>query len=220
MGRGCRVGHCRRPHPPEVVASRRLSGLRRRITIALTVLAVVIAGGYTAAMRENSTAHDQTVAEQGRTAALLAQQRQYRDLTQTQAKLTLTRIQVASLMSADVDVSRLLTTVNGPLPTTMSIKTLAVNLIQATVTTGVGSAGGLDTSGRAPIGTVVIGGTAASFDDVAHYADTLARTAGVVDVVPTSSQVDDTGLQYSLTFTLTDTLLSKRFDLRTGADTP
>ena len=207
--------------PPEIVSARRLSRLRRWIAIALVGLAVLVAAGYGLAMIENNTARNRTVAEQELTAPLQTEQKKYGDVTQTKAKLTLTRTQVATLMAADVDVSTFLTKVNSPLPATMSIKTLAVNLLQATVAApaAVGT-GGLDTSGRAPIGTVIIGGTAATFDDVAKYVDTLASTPGVTNVVPTSSQADETGVQYSLTFTVTDTLLSKRFDLTTKAATP
>ena len=207
--------------PPEVVAARRLKVLRRRIAIALTVLAVLVAVGYGLAVMENFTARDRTAAEQARTVPLQAEQRRYGDVTQTQAKLTLSRTQVAGLMASDVDVSAFLTRLDTPLPATMSITTLTVNLLQATVAApAAAGAGGLDTSGRAPIGSVVVGGTATTFDDVAHYVDALAATPGVANVVPTSSQADETGVQYSLTFSLTDTLLSKRFDLTTKAATP
>lgn len=206
--------------PPEVVAARRLKALRRRIALALAVLTVLVAAGYVLAMMENSSARDRTAAEQALTPPLQTKQKAYGDVTETQARLTLSRTQVASLMAADVDVSALLTTLDTPLPAKMSITTLTVNLLQATVAApAAGGTEGLDTSGRAPIGSVVVGGTATTFDDVARYTDALASTPGVVNVVPTSSQADETGVQYSLTCTLTDVLLSKRFD-PTKAVTP
>ncbi len=207
--------------PPEVVAARRLRRLRRRIAVALSALAVLVVAGYGIAVVQNSTAHAAAAAEHGLTAPLQARQRAYGDVTQTQSRLTLSRTQMATLMAADVDVSSFVTKVNGSLPARMSISTLAVNLLQATVAAPVATGtGGLDTSGRASIGTVLVSGTATTFTDVARYVDALAATPGVANVVPTSAQADTSGVQYSLTFTLTDTLLSKRFDLRAKAATP
>lgn len=200
--------------PPEVIAARQLKALRRRIAIALAALIVLLAAGYGLAMMGNSSARGSALAEQALTVPLTAEVKTYGDVTETQAKLTLSRTEVASLMAADVDVSTFLTKLVTPLPAKMSITTLTVNLLQATVAApAAAGAGGLDTSGRAPIGSVVVGGTATSFDDVARYVEALASTPGVVNVVPTSSQADETGVQYSLTFSLTDQLLSRRFDL-------
>jgi hypothetical protein len=123
---------------------------------------------------------------------------------------------IAGLMRADVEFYPLLKRINGSLPVTMTIDQESVT-ISAAATASAGSssgssAGGLDTSGRPQIGNMTISGTARSLTDLPLFVDRLAALPGVVDVVPTSNTSDDTGMSYSVSLSLTDKVLSHRFD--------
>lgn len=207
--------------PPELVDARRLSVLRKRIGAALAVLVVMCGAGYSLALRDHSFAEDALSTVQDRTTALRVQQNGYRDVTQTEAALALKQKQTATLMAADVETSALLVKLRAALPGRMTIKNLSVDLAAASIKATAGStATGLDASGRATIGTAVIGGSALAYADVSRYVDTLASTAGLINVVPTSAQADQGGVQYNITFNLTDVLLSHRFDLAETGGTP
>ena len=75
----------------------------------------------------------------------------------------------------------------------------------------------LDTSGRPHIGTMSLTGTAVKLTDVAAFVDKLAALPGFVDVLAPSSQQSTSGVQYSITASFTDQVLSHQFDLKSGS---
>jgi hypothetical protein len=103
------------------------------------------------------------------------------------------------------------------LPTTMNINQETVSItVAGTGNAGATTAGvGLDASGHLLIGTVTIAGAAKTLDDLPVYVEKLAVINGVVDVVPLTNVADVKGVQYSVSLSLTDQLLSHRFDAST-----
>ena len=79
-------------------------------------------------------------------------------------------------------------------------------------TTGGAAGAQLDTSGHSRIGTVSLSGTGRTLDDLPRFIDKLKTLPGLVDPVPTSNQVTEGAVSYSLTFGITDQTLSHRFD--------
>jgi hypothetical protein len=57
-------------------------------------------------------------------------------------------------------------------------------------------------------------GTAVKLNDVATFVDKLAALPGFVDVVAPSNQQSTNGVQYSITVSFTDQVLSHQFDLQ------
>jgi hypothetical protein len=98
------------------------------------------------------------------------------------------------------------------LPPTMAITQQSITISGSGVAGA--TAGGLDVSGAARIGTVTMSGTGQTLDDLSDYVDRLQAVPGIVDVVPLANAVTaagGAGTQFSLTVGLTDVLLSNRF---------
>jgi hypothetical protein len=115
----------------------------------------------------------------------------------------------------DVDLPTLLGKVRAALPASMAINAMTVTLTPA----GTGAAGAtaptLDTSGHLVIGTVVVGGSSRTLDDLPTYVDRLAKVKGIANLVPTSNGSDTEGVKFSLAFAITDRLYSHRYDAAT-----
>ena len=206
--------------PPELIASRHLKVLRKWIATGLVIMLLACVAGYVLATQKRSSASNALESVQARTAQLEADARKYGGITKLQGTVTAVQAQVSQLMSGDVDLVKLMGGISSSLPATMTIKQEAVTISLAGAassgkagTTTSKSGSGLDTSGNTPIGNVTISGVSHTLDDLAVYVDRLAAIPGVVDVVPLSNVVDATGVQYSVSLTLTDKLLSHRFDV-------
>jgi uncharacterized protein HemX len=205
--------------PPELVSRRHLRRLRRFIAFALVALLALCVGGYLLAARQRSSASAALGKVQDRTTLLQAGARKYAGITKIQGTVTQVQAEIAKLMAADVDVSALLVRLRAELPNTMTIRQESLTISLAGVASGgtgsssrTSSGTGLDTSGQVRIGNITISGAGHGLDDLSTYVDNLKTVPGVVDVVPVSNVSNSTGVQYSLTFGLTDTLLSHRFD--------
>jgi hypothetical protein len=101
----------------------------------------------------------------------------------------------------------------------MTIQSIGLTISSASVNAGASATGtGLDKSGKPLIGSVTMNGTAPSFDVLSAYVDALTKVDGVVNVIPTSTTANSkhgTQVQYNLTFSVTDDVLSHRFDSAT-----
>ena len=75
----------------------------------------------------------------------------------------------------------------------------------------------LDTSGHQPIGQVTLSGSSHSLDDLPGYLTELRQLKGVIDVVPVSNQVSGPSVQFNVTLSLTDQVLTHRFDASKAA---
>jgi hypothetical protein len=125
-------------------------------------------------------------------------------------------------MAADVDVSALLGAVVAALPKEMTIDQLAVTVSAASSRGDLASkgkssgVGGLDLSDAVHIGTVTVSGTGSTLTDLAGYVDALRATKGIFEPYPLSNQTTEVGTSYSLQLTLTDALLTHRYELPEG----
>ena len=192
--------------PPELLAARRRQKQRKIIAAALAALLVLCGAGYVLTVRQHNSARDSVTFAHDQTAALQAQAKAYSNVTQIETKVSQIDKQLAAVLASDVDFAGLMRTLRAALPGTMTIKSVSVSLA-----TGVATASA-STSAHPVIGTVILGGSALTYVDVSHYVDTLSTTAGVVDVVPTSAQASKSGVQYNITFNITDQLLTHRYD--------
>lgn len=203
--------------PPELIAERHLRVLRKYIVVGLALVVVLCGTGYALAVQKHSTAADARNAITTRTQQLQQQlhNKSFSDVVRIQGTLAQVQAQVAALLKNDVDLPALLGKVRADLPTSMAIKTVTVTLTPA----GTGPAGAtaptLDTSGHVVIGTVVVGGSSKSLDDLPAYVDRLAKVKGVANLVPTSNASDTEGVKFSLAFAITDRLYSHRYDVAT-----
>jgi hypothetical protein len=204
--------------PPELIASRHLKVLRMMIVAGLVAILALCAGGYVLAARKHSAAASALSDVQARTTELQAEAAKYAGITKIQGTVGQMQGQIAKLMGNDVDVVKLMARIRTDLPESMTISQETATITAAgTANGGTAKPGvGLDASGHLGIGTVTISGAGRSLDDLPMYVDKLAAIPGVVDVVPLSNVADDKGVQYSVSLSLTDELLSHRFDASTN----
>ena len=218
--------------PPEVIAGRRLTVVRKVIVGALAAVVVLAAGGYVYAYLQQRSANSDLSAAKAKTASLVAEQQRYSQVVTLTGTITDIKGQLATLMAADVDTTKLLNALVARLPHGAAVTQLQLSLDaageQTSTTTSSSSSsstqggGALDTSGQPHIGSLTVTGTAGSLSDIAAYLNQLATLPGVVGVYPTSQGKNSSGpgAQFTIQMTLTDELLTHRYDQTVAAAAP
>ena len=207
--------------PPELINTRFLAVLRRRIVVALVAVVVLCAAGYVYATSQANAASDAADAASADTVALQQAANKYVGISQIQAAVDGIRGQVAQVMADDVDVPSVVSAVRGALPNTMSIQsmTLTITALAGTGTPAAPGAAGLDASGQTVIGTVTMTGSGRTLDDLPTFVDKLSAIPGVINVLPSSNQVNAGVAEFSVSLSLTDKLYSHRYDMsKTGGN--
>ena len=200
--------------PPELVSSYRLRRLQERIVLAVCLVALFAAGGFAYGFWRSHQASNDLQTAQSRATSLQHQIARYGSVTRIQGSVSQVRTQLASLLSDDVDVATLMGRIQAARPGGVAITTLTISLDGAgTSTNSSATSGSLDTSGAEHIGTIEIDGTGRQIDDLPKFVDAVAAIPGFVDVLPTSNATQAVGTKFALTVTLTDKLLTHRFDL-------
>jgi Tfp pilus assembly protein PilO len=209
--------------PPEVLAARRIAVIRKMIVAGLIAVVVLAGGGYAYAFLQQRDARSQLSAEQQKTTALQAAQQQYSQVVLLAGSITQVKTQLAQLMAADVDTTKLIDNVAAQLPPKSTITQLDLALPAASTQSGTSSGsssstsqGGsaLDASGQPHIGSLTITGSTGELSEVAGYVNALAKLPGVVSVYPSSEGTGSgtSGVQFTINLTLTDDLLTHRYD--------
>jgi type IV pilus assembly protein PilN len=203
--------------PPELTASRRLAVIRKALLAGLISLVVLLLIGYGYAFRTKHVASSALAAEQARTSRLLIEQNKYGVVTQLHGSIASVDRQLATLMTGDVGFSATVGKLVGALPPTMAISDLEVKVSPAGAAAATAAMGStvtsLDTSGHQAIGQVTVSGSSHSLDDLSGYLVKLRQIKGVIDVVPVSNQVSGPAVQFNVTLSLTDQVLTHRFDM-------
>lgn len=199
--------------PPELIAARKLSVIRKLLVAAVTVIVVLGALGFAFATLRQHSASSDLAKENARTQQLMLEQRKYQGAVKVQGSITEVRTQLAGLLSSDVDLGSLVGQLRTRLPAGMTIDTLTVTINTGTIAmTSNTGAGALDTSGSKHIGDVSIGGSGQRLSDVSGYVDALNSIPGVVTAYPASSSSSSAGVAYIVQLTLTSKLFTHRYD--------
>ncbi len=199
--------------PPEVLQARRVRAIRKLVAFALCLLVLLAGAGYGFAFYRSHQAETSLAAEQSRTSQLMAQQRQYADVTRIEGSVATIRGQLAGLLGTDVDVPALLSSILRQLPAGATVSQLAVTMDTHTTQLPNAAAGAsLDTSGHPHIGAITLSGQATRVSDVSILVDRLAAVPGLVDPYPTSNTANEKGTQFTIQFSINDTLLSHRYN--------
>ena len=203
--------------PPELTASRRLAVIRKVLLVGMILLAVLLLLGYGYAFRTKQLAASSLATEQTRTSKLLVEQNRYGEVTRLHGSITAIDGQFATLMAGDVGFSATISALLNALPPTMAVSDLDMKISPAgaaAATAGQrGAVNSLDTSGHQAIGQVILNGSSHSLDDLPGYLAKLRTIKGVIDVVPVSNQVSGPSVQFNVTLSLTDQVLTHRFDV-------
>jgi hypothetical protein len=202
--------------PPEILQARRVRAVRRIVALALCLVVLLGAVGYAFAFYRSHEAEQTLAAEQSRTSQLLARQKQYAGVTRLQGSVAAVRTELSRLLGSDVDVSALVGSIVRQLPAGATVSQLAVTMTppvdaqgRAAVASGTAT---LDTSGHPHIGLISITGQAVRVTDVSTLVDRLSALPGFIDPYPTSNTTNDKGTLFTIQFSITDRLLSHRYD--------
>lgn len=204
--------------PPELTASRRLAVIRKALLAGMVLLLILLVLLYGYSAHVKSSASNGLSEERARTAQLAAEQNRYRDVTQLHASITGFDSKITALMAADVGFAATIGSLRTALPPTMALDDLEVKISQAgalaaAATSGqAGTVSSLDTSGHKSIGQVILNGSGHSLDDLPAYLANLRKIKGVIDVVPVSNELSGPSVQFNVTLSITDEVLTHRFD--------
>lgn len=204
--------------PPEIVTARRLRVLRKIMLAVIGAVLVLGAAGYGYAMMQKRSAESDLAAAENATTQLQGQQRKYAEVVQIGGTVSQIKTQLATLMTADVDFAKVIDAVLAQQPRGGAVTQLQLSLT-AVGSTGTGAApqstasGVLDTSGRVHIGAISLTGTTGSMADVPLFVTRLSTVPGIVSVYPTSQQANDKTIEYTVQLTVTDQVLTHRYDV-------
>lgn len=202
--------------PPELVEMRRLTVLRKYMTLALATVVLLCVGGYFWAGAKTATADDRLAAANAGTAPLTAANAKYADVVALQDATHQVNSQIASLMASDVDVAAFVLKLQQAAPKGTTLTTLTVTLAAPSAA----APNGLTTD--PVIGAVTIAGNSRRMVDVASYVTALQDLRGVTAVVPSSNTAaTNATAAWTIALQMTDKLYSHRFDpAATTGDVP
>jgi hypothetical protein len=203
--------------PSELIVARRIKTIQKLTVAGLALIVILLGGLFGYALLQSHAASSDLAVEQDRSQVLIAGQSKYSGVTQVQASIDGVDTNLAKLMASDVDLASEIGKIRAALPSGMTLKSLNVSISSA----GAAAAGSqqsaigssLDTSGHHPIGSIQLTGTAGAMTDVARYVLQLQALPGLTDVLPTSNAADGASGSFSINLSLTDQLLTHRFQL-------
>lgn len=209
--------------PPELLEARRAHALRRFVAFGAIGVVLLALLGYGYATWRGHSASDALARQQDTTHSLTAQQGKYNEVVQIQGTLAQVDSQIHTLMAQDVQFAGVIGTLRGDLLPGMAIAQLSLSVNSGFGTVGAGTGPGPDTGSvlnTAPdktIGSITMTGTALHFSDVSGYVDKLSTVTGLASVYPISNTANTGGTQFSLQITITEKLLSHKYDgVKTG----
>jgi Tfp pilus assembly protein PilN len=197
--------------PEEVLSSRQLVVVRKRVLAALIVVAVLLIGWYGLSWWQTRSANNDLATAQHQGMQLQSQQTQFGPLVQAQAQITSIQTQLQSLMSRDLQWKALLVAVRATEPNGVGVSAITGSLDGAT-TSGVplpGSAAG--------VGTLTLTGTAPDKRTVAAYADQLAKVKGLTAPLISSVQASTRPVTFTISAALTSDAFGGRYTPATSA---
>jgi Tfp pilus assembly protein PilN len=197
--------------PEEVLSSRQLVVVRKRVLAALIVVAVLLIGSYGLSWWQTRSANNDLATAQHQGMQLQSQQTQFGPLVQAQAQITSIQTQLQSLMSRDLQWKALLVAVRATEPNGVGVSAITGSLDGAT-TSGVplpGSAAG--------VGTLTLTGTAPDKRTVAAYADQLAKVKGLTAPLISSVQASTRPVTFTISAALTSDAFGGRYTPATSA---
>lgn len=201
--------------PDEVIASRRLAELKKRIGLGLVALVGLLVLAYGFSWWQTSGARGDLSDAQHATSQLQAKQQTFTPLLKTQQDAAAIQTALHQLMVGDVQWTQMLEVLGRAAP-----HGVIVDSVQATMTAGAAAAGNpgqpgigvLNQTGAQSVGTLAITGTAPDQKSVAAFVDSLAKVKGLAAPFPASVGSQGKGaLQYSVNVLITTQALGGRY---------
>lgn len=205
--------------PPEITAKRRLAHLKRRILFGLVALVVVLVAWYALAMLRTSQANSDLSSAQHQNRVLQVQQQQFGPLVAAQAKSAAIKTQLTKLMIGDVRWKDMLATLRQNATPGIQITSISASMSSGALAAGSGGDAGLgvlNESGKRPVGTLAITGTAPDKNAVAAYVDKLSQVTGLAAPFPASVTGDKGALIFTVNVIITSDALGGRYATNRG----
>ncbi|TFD06669.1 MULTISPECIES: hypothetical protein [unclassified Cryobacterium] len=196
--------------PPEVRAERRGQQQRRRLTVGVVGVAVVVALLVGSASALAYTAQANLADEQARTATLLTEQGQYFAVRTLQNQVTLTEAAQRVGASTEIDWKTYLDAVQNTLPPSVTITSVQVD--SATPLAAYTQATAPLQGSR--VATVSFTATSTVLPDIPAWLTALGALDGFADALPGSVALDQTTGIYTVTISMhiNDSAFAHRFD--------
>jgi hypothetical protein len=196
--------------PPEVRIERRGQRQRRRLTLGVTGVAVLVACGVGASTALAMTAQTQLATEQARTETLLTEQGKYFAVRALHNQIALSEAAQQLGASTEIDWKGYLDAVQGTLPSSVAIGTVQVDSSTpfAVYTQATAPLQGLR------VATVSFTATSAVLPDIPAWLNALSTLEGFADALPGSVSLDQNSGSYTVTITMhvNDRAFAHRFD--------
>ena len=212
--------------PDEVIDARRTDVVRRRVVIGLGTLLVFILAGFASAWLQTSSSKGDLSDQQHRTQALLDQQHVYAPLVAAQAQTAAINTKLTQLMVGDVRWQNMLATIRGDAPAGVGVTSVSSQITTAAAGNTAAAAcsaliySALNGTGKTPIGTLTVIGTANNKDQVAGYGDKLAGVTGLVTPVVTNYNATARPFTFTITAIITSDALGGRYHVATAPTAP
>ncbi len=200
--------------PPEVRARRKARALRRSLLLGVVGVAAVVALAVAGSFAYSLQAGVALATEQKRTTDLLAQQTKFADVRNTQDLIALIKAAQEVGASTEIDWKDYLDKIQGTLPGTVTVKTVAIDSASPLVAFQQGT-----TPLEGPrVASLKFTATTDSFPSMPQWLSALETLPGYVDATPDSVSRDEGSGVYtvSITMHLNSDVYDGRFSAKKG----
>ena len=209
--------------PDELIATRRVAVLKRRIAIGLAGLLVLLILGYGVSWWQTSSSHDDLAAAQRDTTTLLSKQNSFTSLVDAQNQSATIQTALRKLMVGDLSWTDMIAVLgksaSGGVLISQINGQLTAGAAAGSAQPNSGGFGVLNQTGKQSVGSITITGTAPDKNAVAAFVDKLSSVTGLAAPFPASvSAVNDNGVgsvQYSVSVLITSDALGGRYSQST-----
>ena len=199
--------------PDEVISTRQVEVVRKRVIAGLIAFVVLLIGWYGVSWWQTKSANGKLDDAQRHGVALQSQQNQYGPLVNAQREIDAVKTQLQSLMTGDLSWKTMLTTLRAKAPAGVKIASVDGS-VDTALTVGASSTAGsavLNQTGSPAVGELTVSGDAPDKRTVAAYADQLATVPGLTAPLVSSVQAEDHGVTFTITAVITSDALGGRY---------
>jgi Tfp pilus assembly protein PilN len=201
--------------PEEIIAKRRLGGLKRRIGFCLAGLLALLIAWYGLAVFQTSQAKSNLTSAQRQTVTLQQRQDDFGPLVTAQAQSAAIKAQLVKLMAGDLQWRDMLATLRKSATAGVTVTavtgTMTVGAAPKGTTTKGGGLGVLNQTGKQAVGTLTITGSAPDKNAVAAYIDTLAKVTGLAAPFPANVTAEGGKVTFTASVIITSDALGGRY---------
>jgi Tfp pilus assembly protein PilN len=194
--------------PEELVLTRRIRELKRRIMIGLAGLLVVLIVWYAVSGLGTSSARDDLSSAQQSTTDLHRQQAKFAPVVSAQAQATQISSSLQQLMVGDVRWESLLARIRASAKNGVVVANIDASMAAIVDGTGLSV---LNQTGKQAVGTLTISGTAKDQNAVAAYVEALGKVKGLAAPFPANVSNFDQAYAYSISVIITADALGGRY---------